>query len=147
MRSTAKRAANADGRGKGARTLRLAARYADWWNADWTPADKYRELSEQLTAACGMVDRDPTTIRRTWLGLCSCARTLEAAHEALLGGHAEGNPGNGLVGTPAQIVDGLEPFVEAGLDHWIMATPRVPDQATLDLLIDELLPRLRARYG
>ena len=78
--------------------------------------------------------------------MCSCAPTLEAAHDALAGGPPE-RPTTGLVGTPAQIVDGLAPFVDAGMDYWIMAIPQVPDAAALDLLTDELLPQVRARYA
>ena len=132
--------------GRGRRTIQLAARYADWWNADWVSADMYRELSQQVTSACVSEGREPAALRRTWLGLCSCAPTLEAAQDAMAGGVPE-RPGNALVGTPSQIVDGLAPFVDAGMDYWIMTPPRVPDAAALDVLTDELLPQVRARYA
>jgi alkanesulfonate monooxygenase SsuD/methylene tetrahydromethanopterin reductase-like flavin-dependent oxidoreductase (luciferase family) len=133
--------------GKGSRMLRLAARHADWWNADWSGPTEYRELVERLTQACAQVGRDPATIRKTWLALCSCASTEEAAHRALEGGWAEGNASRGLVGTPEQIVQKLRPFIEAGMDYWMVCTPRFPDLATLDLLIDEVMPKLKAEYG
>jgi alkanesulfonate monooxygenase SsuD/methylene tetrahydromethanopterin reductase-like flavin-dependent oxidoreductase (luciferase family) len=51
------------------------------------------------------------------------------------------------VGTPEQIVQKLRPFIEAGMDYWMVVTPRFPDLTTLDLLIDEVMPRLKAEYG
>ena len=43
----------------------------------------YRDLVSQLTAGCTAVGRDLRTLRKTWYGLCSCAPTEEAAHNAL----------------------------------------------------------------
>jgi alkanesulfonate monooxygenase SsuD/methylene tetrahydromethanopterin reductase-like flavin-dependent oxidoreductase (luciferase family) len=129
------------------RMLGLAARYADWWNADWVGPTEYEELVGRLAGACRDLGRDPASIATTWLGLCSCAPSADAAHEALKGGWAEGRASHGLVGTPTQIVDGLEPFVKAGLDQWMITLPRFPDLTMLDLLIDDVMPRLHARYG
>jgi alkanesulfonate monooxygenase SsuD/methylene tetrahydromethanopterin reductase-like flavin-dependent oxidoreductase (luciferase family) len=133
--------------GEGPRMLRLAARHADWWNASWSGPTEYRQLVERLTQACAEVGRDPATIRKTWLGLCSCAPTEEAAHRALEGGAVIDSASRGLVGTPEQIVQKLRPFIEAGMDYWMVVTPRFPDLTTLDLLIDEVMPRLKAEYG
>src|SRR6184192_3550168 len=60
------------------RMLRVAARYADWWNVSWTGIDTYRLYVEEFERACNEVKRDPATVRRTWYGGCVCGRT-EAA--------------------------------------------------------------------
>jgi alkanesulfonate monooxygenase SsuD/methylene tetrahydromethanopterin reductase-like flavin-dependent oxidoreductase (luciferase family) len=47
------------------RTLRIVARYADWWNADGNDPAEFGRLSGVLDEHCAVVGRDPTTIRRT----------------------------------------------------------------------------------
>jgi alkanesulfonate monooxygenase SsuD/methylene tetrahydromethanopterin reductase-like flavin-dependent oxidoreductase (luciferase family) len=52
---------------KAPRMLRLAARYADAWNAAWfgAPDDRLRRCLADLDAALEGEGRDPTTLRRT----------------------------------------------------------------------------------
>ena len=52
---------------KGARMLRLAARYGDAWNAAWfgEPAERFHERRADLVAACVAEGRDPATIEVT----------------------------------------------------------------------------------
>jgi alkanesulfonate monooxygenase SsuD/methylene tetrahydromethanopterin reductase-like flavin-dependent oxidoreductase (luciferase family) len=52
---------------KGERMLRLTATWADAWNSAWFGRvdDRLRARLAALDAACGMVGRDPATIRRT----------------------------------------------------------------------------------
>jgi F420-dependent oxidoreductase-like protein len=47
------------------RTLRIVARYADWWNADGNDPAEFARLSRVLDGHCVAVGRDPTEIRRT----------------------------------------------------------------------------------
>ena len=47
------------------RTLRIAARYADGWNAAYVPADEFKELNEVLNDWCGKEGRDPAAIERS----------------------------------------------------------------------------------
>jgi F420-dependent oxidoreductase-like protein len=47
------------------RTLRIVARYADWWNADGNDPAEFSRLSGVLDEHCAVVGRDPRTIRRT----------------------------------------------------------------------------------
>jgi alkanesulfonate monooxygenase SsuD/methylene tetrahydromethanopterin reductase-like flavin-dependent oxidoreductase (luciferase family) len=47
------------------RTLRIVARYADWWNADGNDPAEFARLSGVLDEHCAVVGRDPTAIRRT----------------------------------------------------------------------------------
>ena len=133
--------------GKKPRMLGLAARHADWWNADWTGLADYRALVSQLTAACTAVGRDPRTLHRTWYGLCSCGPTEETAHDALNGTMFEGGAANALVGTPTQVVEQIRAFVELGVDYFMVCVPRFPDLTTLELLIDEVIPALNATGG
>ena len=47
------------------RTLRIAAQYADGWNAAYVSAERYRHLMGVLDDHCQSSGRDPATIRRT----------------------------------------------------------------------------------
>jgi F420-dependent oxidoreductase-like protein len=47
------------------RTLRIVARYADWWNADGNDPAEFARLSSVLDDHCAAVGRDPAEIRRT----------------------------------------------------------------------------------
>jgi alkanesulfonate monooxygenase SsuD/methylene tetrahydromethanopterin reductase-like flavin-dependent oxidoreductase (luciferase family) len=128
---------------RGPRMLRLAARHADWWNFAWQPIAAYADLAGQLDGACRAVGRDPATLRKTWLGLCSCAPTEAAARRALEGSTIPANIVAGaVVGTPAQVVEQLQPLAAVGVDYFIVATPDLPHLTTLELLRDEVLPRL-----
>lgn len=50
----------------GDRMLRLVARYADAWNADWfTSPEEVPPLRAQVDAACTVVGRNPSTLERT----------------------------------------------------------------------------------
>lgn len=47
------------------RTLRIAAQYADVWNAPGGTPGRFAELSKVLDEHCAAIGRDPATIRRT----------------------------------------------------------------------------------
>ena len=127
------------------RMLRLAARHADWWNIDWTGLQATRELVQGVTQACADTDRDPATLRKTWLGMCSCAQEEDAAHQALDEGvFFKGQAQNGIVGTPAQVLAQFRAYIELGIDYFMICPPRFPDPRTLDVLIDEVIPQLSA---
>ncbi len=128
---------------RGLRMLRLAARHADWWNFGWRPFADFRDLVGQLDAACHATGRDPATLRKTWLGLCSCAASEAAARRALEGGSIPAPiVANAVVGTPAQVVEQMQSIIALGVDYLIVATPDLPDLTTLELLRDEVLPAL-----
>lgn len=39
------------------------------------------------------------------------------------------------------------PYVEAGMDYWMVALPGWPALDMLDLFIEEVIPRIHAAYG
>jgi len=46
--------------------LRLAARFADYWNASYIQEpDKIPEERQKVDAACAKANRDPATLQRT----------------------------------------------------------------------------------
>ena len=126
------------------RMLRIVARYADWWNVSWTGIADYREQVAESERACAEVGRDPATLRRTWFGGCLCAPT-EAEVQRL---NTRGiKPDNAFVGTPAQLVEQMAPFIELGVDYFMLGAGGFPDLTTLEMLVHEVMPQLNATVG
>ena len=126
--------------------LRLTARYADWWNVSSTGVEGYRRIAEECERACVEVGRDPATLRRTWGGGCVCAPT-QAEAEALAGDRYSADndfDDFDFVGTPQQVVAQMRPFIDMGVDYFILDCGGFPKLTTLELLINEVLPALNA---
>ena len=122
------------------RMLRLVARYADWWNVSWTGISDYGEQVAECERACAEVNRDPATLRRTWYGGCVCGPTESAVKSLNVTGISSDNA---FVGTPAQIIEQMQPFIELGVDYFILGSGGFPDLTTLEVLIHEVLPALQ----
>jgi alkanesulfonate monooxygenase SsuD/methylene tetrahydromethanopterin reductase-like flavin-dependent oxidoreductase (luciferase family) len=123
--------------------LRLTAKYADWWNVSSTSLVRYRPMVEQLEQSCIELGRDPSTIRKTWIGGCACASTQEEA-AALAGDRwsADDEEDFGFVGTPEQLIEQMHPFIELGVDYFMFDCGGFPKLTALEMLIHEVLPLL-----
>jgi alkanesulfonate monooxygenase SsuD/methylene tetrahydromethanopterin reductase-like flavin-dependent oxidoreductase (luciferase family) len=130
--------------GRQPRMLRLIARHADWWDVSGfgIGIDAYRTAAEEMARACDEEGRDPATLRRTFSAPCAVAPTTEAAQA-----RADGvfRPGIGFVGSPAQIVEKMQPFIALGVDQFQLAVPGAYEPDMLDLLINEVLPGVNAQ--
>ena len=127
--------------------LRLAARHADWWNVSSTGIADYRRLAQEFDHACAATGRDPATVRRTWAGGCVCgpnpAAVAElAAARLALGSEWAYEPDEDFVGTPTQLIEQMQAFVEQGVDYFMLDCGGFPRLTTVELLIDEVLPVL-----
>lgn len=127
----------------GPKMLRLTARYADWWNVSSVSAVQYRELAAEFARACAEVGRDPATVRRSWCGGCACAPTQAEAESFAAGWQSDDDPTKfDFCGTPEQIVAQMRPFIEQGVDYFMLDCGGFPNLATLELLVSEVLPRV-----
>jgi probable F420-dependent oxidoreductase len=141
----------------GPRLLRLAARHADGWNTvwRWTP-EAYAGRAAAARDACERVGRDPATFRLS-LGLYTIVgedgsdvvRRYELMRERLPAGVVDAVPldalrRDGLVGTPAEVLERLERFAALGVSDLVVGPAPVwfamPDPSMLDLLADRVLP-------
>src|SRR5688500_3881945 len=102
-------------------------------------------MAEQCERACADVGRDPATLRWTWCGGCICASTREES-EAIARDRFGGNDSDNFdfVGTPQQIVEQMRPFVDMGVDYFMLDCVDFPRRTTLELLINEVLPAVSA---
>jgi alkanesulfonate monooxygenase SsuD/methylene tetrahydromethanopterin reductase-like flavin-dependent oxidoreductase (luciferase family) len=125
------------------RTIPMAARYADSWNAMYLTPGGYARKVEVLTGAAVAAGRDPAVIERSIALRAFCARRRPDAVDALEAwARARGrDPGRleerSLVGTPQECAEQLSRYAEAGATHCaVMAHPPY-DRAGLELLATE----------
>ncbi len=124
--------------------LQLTANYADWWNVSSTSLANYQPMLERLKQACHEVGRDISSIRKTWIGGCACAPTqAQAADMVKDRWRADDEEDFGFVGTPQQLVEQMQPFIELGIDYFMFDCADFPKLTTLEMLIGEVLPRLQ----
>lgn len=126
------------------RTLPLAARFADEWNAVYATAERFRELSatlDDLTLAAG---RQPGAVRRTLMTRVVVGRD-EADLQAKLGDRFadELRARGALIGTPDQLVEAFGGLAEAGVTRLMAQWLDQDDIAGLETIAAEVMPRLR----
>jgi len=123
--------------------LRLTAKHADWWNVSSTSLARYRPMVDRFEQSCIELGRDPSTIRKTWIGGCACASTQEeAATLAKDRWSADDDEDFGFVGTPRQLIEQMRPFIDIGVDYFMFDCGGFPRLTTLEMLINEVLPVL-----
>ena len=49
-----------------------------------------------------------------------------------------------LVGTPMQLIEQMRPFIDLGVDYFMVDCGGFPDLTTLELLVNEVIPALNA---
>jgi alkanesulfonate monooxygenase SsuD/methylene tetrahydromethanopterin reductase-like flavin-dependent oxidoreductase (luciferase family) len=130
------------------RTLDVVARHADGWNLPAYALEHWRAHHEALDRACHAAGRDPASLLRSHQALVVLGHDTEAVDAALsVARRRYGAPGWGLahayVGTPTQVADQLAETADAGVDLVMLLPHDRGHPATLDLLGDQVLPRLR----
>jgi alkanesulfonate monooxygenase SsuD/methylene tetrahydromethanopterin reductase-like flavin-dependent oxidoreductase (luciferase family) len=119
------------------RTMRIAARYADEWNA-WTTPESLASKVEILRRHCAEIGRDPGELR-----ISTQAPLLLSDDDRWLAGRRATY--DGIVGNPAEVIDIIESYRQAGLDELIVPDISLGDtlshrKETCDLFIEEVAP-------
>jgi F420-dependent oxidoreductase-like protein len=105
----------------GPRMLKIVARYADTWNAFGTPTEM-RERNQMLDDYCRDIGRDPETLDRSlYYWVPTADEDPWASKEAFF--------------------SVLEPYVEAGMNQFIIDQPRDDQMDMLEWAAVEALPR------
>lgn len=117
------------------RTLPLAARYADEWNAVFVSADRFRELNALLDELLDGTGRERGALRRTLM-----TRAVVGSSRASLTGQLDGasideaRSDGMLVGTPSDIADQLATLNEAGVQRVMLQWVDLDDLSGLDAI-------------
>ena len=132
--------------GGGKKTMRLAARYADWWNLSDVNAEQFGQRLAILKQHCEDIGRDYGTIRKTFFGRLVLGRSMEEARERGLKegrGHYDGWTLDGaMVGTTADVLEKMNPFVDMGVDYFMFEILDIQKPEVKETFLNELYPAL-----
>ncbi len=123
------------------RTLRAVARYADWWNSLDLDPDGLAHKLDVLRAHCEAEGRDYDAIVKTFLGIISIAETEAEAKRLAQASPRRANMN--FVGTPAQVIAQLRPYVDLGVSHFMLDFSDFPNSTGARLFADEVMPAFR----
>jgi alkanesulfonate monooxygenase SsuD/methylene tetrahydromethanopterin reductase-like flavin-dependent oxidoreductase (luciferase family) len=126
------------------RTPALAAQFADEFNVAFQSLAVSRDLFDRVRAACGRAGRDPATlVLSTALVLCCGRDEAEVGRRAAAIGREPAElRANGLAGTPAEVVDKIGRYGEAGATRIYLQTLDLDDLDHLELVATEVMPQL-----
>jgi F420-dependent oxidoreductase-like protein len=131
------------------RTLRLAARYADGWNAAYVAPAEFGRLSRVLDQWCEKEGRDPGEIART-VNLSfhlsvdrAAAERVEAELRKQWGPAAERMLSGALLGTPDRAQETLAAYADAGAQAINIALRAPWDAEALDAYLNDVVPKAR----
>jgi F420-dependent oxidoreductase-like protein len=126
------------------RTPRLAARYAAEFNVPFAAAEDNARLFAGVREACAEAGRDPADlVYSSALVLCVGRDDAELRRRAAaIGRDVDELRSNGVAGTPAQAVDTLGRYAEAGASRVYLQVLDLSDLDHLDLVAAEVAPQL-----
>lgn len=126
------------------RTPRLAAQYAADFNAAFVNLDEVRVRFAAVDEACRRIGRDPRTLTHSVAQVLCCGRDEAevARRAAAIGREVDEVRENGLAGTPAEIVDKLGRFAEAGTERAYLQVLDLADLDHLELVASEVMSKL-----
>jgi F420-dependent oxidoreductase-like protein len=123
------------------RTPALAAHYANEFNLPFPPLEIYRSSCDIVRAACETRGRDPESMTYSVAQvLCVGANDAEIARRAQnIGREVEELLQNGAAGSPAQVLDKIASFAEAGATRMYLQVLDMDDLDHIHLLAEEVM--------
>jgi F420-dependent oxidoreductase-like protein len=127
------------------RTPRLAARFADEFNAAFVGPEETGAAFGRARDACVAAGRDPASLVYSAAHTVCCGRTdAEVARRVAAAGIDVAELGaGGLVGSPAQVVDKLGVFGTLGTSRMYLQVLDLHDLDHLELIAGEVMPQVR----
>jgi alkanesulfonate monooxygenase SsuD/methylene tetrahydromethanopterin reductase-like flavin-dependent oxidoreductase (luciferase family) len=124
------------------RTLPLAARYADEWNAVLIPPGRFAGLSDRLDELLREAGRPPEAVRRTLMTRAIFGRTTADVERKLAGKQADALRARGtIVGTGPEVAEQLARLDEAGVERVMLQWLETDDIDGLEAMAEFVLPR------
>ncbi|MCU1490955.1 MAG: hypothetical protein JWM85_2360 [Acidimicrobiaceae bacterium] len=130
-------------------TLRLTAKHADSWNGIGSP-DFCAERIEAIRGFCAELARDPAEIEYSVHPQLAVAATSTEAEELALrvaashGKTLEQDRALWLLGTPDEVADQVQAYLDVGITHLIFALGPPFERGSLELFAREVAPRFRS---
>jgi alkanesulfonate monooxygenase SsuD/methylene tetrahydromethanopterin reductase-like flavin-dependent oxidoreductase (luciferase family) len=135
------------------RTIPMAARLADGWNAAYVTASDYARLNKLADDRCEQEGRDPATLRRSVNLMfmvstdAAAAARVDAEVAAQWGEMAERVRGGSMHGSPDQALEQAAAYLDAGARELNVALRAPWDDDALEAWLTRAVPALRARFG
>jgi alkanesulfonate monooxygenase SsuD/methylene tetrahydromethanopterin reductase-like flavin-dependent oxidoreductase (luciferase family) len=127
-------------------TLRVVAEHADVSNFG-SSVEEFVRKREILKGHCAAIGRDEETIRKTVSSEIFIRETekeiLEAGSRSLWGEPAESWRSKALVGTPEQVSEKIQRYLDAGCTGFVPWCPDYPSTETLELFARHVMPSFR----
>jgi F420-dependent oxidoreductase-like protein len=124
------------------RTPALVARFGDEYNAPFSPPERVAELNATVSGACEAAGRDPASLLRSAaVAICCGSDDAEVTRRAAaLGREVDDLKANGVCGTPAEVVDRLGEYADAGAERAYLQVMDLDDLDQIRLIGQEVLP-------
>ncbi|MFN5651510.1 MAG: LLM class F420-dependent oxidoreductase [Actinomycetes bacterium] len=127
-------------------TLRVVAEHADVSNFG-SSVEEFVRKREILKGHCAAIGRDEETIRKTVSSEVFIRETekeiIEAGSRSLWGESAESWRAKALVGTPEQVSEKIQRYLDAGCTGFVPWCPDYPSTETLELFARHVMPNFR----
>jgi alkanesulfonate monooxygenase len=126
------------------RTPRLAARYADEFNVAFVQLDQTSEQFDRVRQACADAGRDASALVLSAAQTVCCGESESSFAEraAAIGQDPAGLRSGGLGGSPAEIVDKLGRFAEAGASRAYLQFLDLNDLDQLELIATKIMSQV-----
>ena len=126
------------------RTPRLAARFASEFNLPFAPPGFCAAQYGRVREACEKEGRDPAEIRYTAAVVVCCGgdEAEVTRRAASIGRQPDELRKNGAAGTPAEVIEALGRWKEAGAETAYLQVLDVDDLDHLDLIAAEVMPHV-----
>lgn len=116
------------------KTLRVVAKYADWWNFNFSTPEEYAHKQRALEGHCRDIGRDPAEILHSYYGVVQFVD--DPSKIATRDFHI-------VAGTPDMVTRELEQFMKLGVKHFQFRIMGFPQMDGLQTLIEKVIPRLK----
>jgi F420-dependent oxidoreductase-like protein len=127
-------------------TLRVVAQHADVSNFGST-VEEFARKREILKGHCAEIGRDEDSIRKTVSSEIFIRETeaevLAAGSRSLWGAPAEEWRAKAFVGTPEQVCEKIQAYMDAGCTGFVPWCPDYPGTETLELFARKVIPNFR----
>lgn len=123
------------------RTPALAAQYANEFNLPFPPLEIYRSMCDNVREACEARGRDPKSLTYSVAQVVCCGRNEAeiARRAAAIGRDVDELRQNGCAGTPAEVLDRIADFAEAGAQRMYLQFLDMNDLEHIELVADEVM--------
>jgi len=122
------------------RTPRLAASFASEFNMPFTPVDGYRRQVKRVREACEAIDRDPDDLVYSAALVVCCGENEEEVgrRAGRIGRTTDELRANGAAGSPAEVIDTIADYAEAGASRIYLQVLDLDDLEHVHLLAEKV---------